>query len=525
MQQEWIKYPIGIQNFESLRKEGFVYVDKTALIWEMANRGRYYFLSRPRRFGKSLLVSTLEAYFEGKRELFHGLAISELERDWECYPVLHIDLNDERYNSANDLVNKLNLELARWEAIYGKGVAETTLSARFNGIIRRASEKNGKGVVVLVDEYDKPMALNLTNEHLQDEFRSILKAFYSVLKSCDRYIRFALLTGVTKFSKVSVFSDLNNLDDISMWDKYIPVCGITEEEIRSNFDSGVGELAAHNGLTKDECYMELRRRYDGYHFCQDSIGIYNPFSLLHTLNKLQFGDYWFETGTPTLLVDLLKESNFNLNQLLDGEITGQLLNGTDSLKENPIPIMYQSGYLTIKSYDREFDEYHLGFPNDEVESGFINFLLPWYTNVRQDVTTFSISRFTNEIRTGQPEAFMNRLVAMMADTDYRIVGDAELYFQNFLFVFFRLLGLYVDVEYPTSSGRMDMIIQTPGYIYIIEFKLNQSADVALQQIVDKGYELPFVADSRKLYKIGVNFSTVTRCIDDWKVKEICSGQP
>ena len=513
-----IKYPIGIQNFESLRREGYAYVDKTAMVWRLANYGRYYFLSRPRRFGKSLLLSTIEAYMEGKRELFEGLAIAELEKDWKKYPILHLDLNAEQYKKEDDLVQILDRHLREWEDKYGRDERTKTLSGRFYEVIRNTYEQTGMPVVILVDEYDKPMVLNLDNEPLQDEYRNLLKAFYGVMKSADRYIKLGFLTGVTKFSKVSAFSDLNNLDDISMQRDYITACGLTEQEIHDNFDAGMGELAAACGMTKEECYAEMKKRYDGYHFSENSVGMYNPFSVLNTLSKKAFGDYWFATGTPTLMVKLLQTTSFNLYNIVDTPVTADLLGRVDSMKENPLPVIYQSGYLTIKGYDKEFREYQLGFPNQEVESGFINYLLPIYTNAQQPSAMFSINQFVREVRSGRPEAFMTRLQAMMADTDYRIVGDTELYFQNFLFVFFRLLGLYVEVERATSDGRTDMIVQTKDYIYIFEFKLDRSADEALRQIEDKGYARPFAVDTRQLYKIGVNFSSEKRCVEEWKVE-------
>ena len=517
MEQRRLKYPIGVQNFEKLRNAGQCYVDKTGLMWEMVQDLNYVFLSRPRRFGKSLLVSTLEAYFEGRRELFEGLAIAQLETEWRKYPIFHLDLNAKQYRQRDDLIKILNMHLERWEKIYGDEFKDRDPEERFTHLIEKAYEQTGSQVVILVDEYDKPMALNLADDELQEEYRCILKAFYGVMKSSDRYIRFGFLTGVTKFSKVSVFSDLNNLDDISMWDKYVSICGITEQEIRDNFDHEVETLAVSNHMTKADCYSELRRRYDGYHFCEDALGIYNPFSLLHTLVKQKFGDYWFETGTPTQLVELLKRANYNLNDLVDGEVSGQVLGSVDSIKKNPVSVIYQSGYLTIKGYDKRFDEYRLGFPNDEVENGFTSFLLPFYSNQKDNPTEFSIVRFVKEIEGGQVEAFMSRLVAMMADTDYRIVGSAELYLLNFLFVFFRLLGLYVEVERATSDGRMDMVVKTSEYIYIIEFKIDRSADEALKQIEDKGYARPFAVDKRTLYKVGVNFNSAKRSVDDWKV--------
>ena len=512
-----IKYPIGIQNFESLRREGYAYVDKTAMVWRLANYGRYYFLSRPRRFGKSLLLSTIEAYMEGKRELFEGLAIAELEKDWKKYPILHLDLNAKQYKDLDDLLKILNMHLERWENTYGDKYKDRDPEERFFHIIEQAYEQTGMPVVILVDEYDKPMALNLDNEPLQDKYRNLLKAFYGVMKSADRYIKFGFLTGVTKFSKVSVFSDLNNISDISMHSAYAASCGITEQEIRDYFDDGVAQLAQTSGMTKAECYAALRRRYDGYHFRQNSEGVYNPFSLVNTLNKKEFADYWFATGTPTLLVNLLRRTEYNLNDILDAPVSADLLGSVDSMRQNPLPIIYQSGYLTIKDYDEEFMEYHLGFPNEEVERGFIQYLLPIYTNARQDPSVFNIRQFVREVRGGQPEAFMTRLSAMLADTDYRIVGRAELYLQNALFTFFRLLGLYVQVERATSEGRMDMVVQTRDQVYIFEFKIDKSADAALRQIDEKGYARPFSADPRPLYKIGINFDSQKRCVTEWKI--------
>ena len=513
-----MKYPIGIQNFEKLRREGYAYVDKTPVVWRLVRDGGYYFLSRPRRFGKSLLLSTIEAYFEGKRELFDGLAISQLETEWRKYPILHLDLNASKYSDITDLEQILDYHLRQWEDCYGRDERTTTLSGRFMDVILRAYNHTGMPVVILVDEYDKPMALNIDNEPLQDAFRSLLKAFYGVMKSADRYIKLGFLTGVTKFSKVSVFSDLNNISDISMQADYATSCGITEQEIRDYFDDGVAQLAQANGMTKAECYAALRRRYDGYHFRQNSVGVYNPFSLVNTLNKKEFADYWFATGTPTLLVSLLRRTEYNLNDILDAPVSADLLGSVDSMRQNPLPIIYQSGYLTIKDYDEEFMEYHLGFPSEEVERGFIQYLLPIYTNARQDPSVFNIRQFVREVRGGQPEAFMTRLSAMLADTDYRIVGRAELYLQNALFTFFRLLGLYVQVERATSEGRMDMVVQTRDQVYIFEFKIDKSADAALRQIEEKGYARPFAADSRPLYKIGVNFDSQKRCVTEWKVE-------
>lgn len=369
-------YPIGIQNFESLRNDNYFYVDKTKLIYQLARSGRYYFLSRPRRFGKSLLISTLEAYFEGKKELFKGLAIENLEKDWIKYPILHLDLNIEKYNSPDSLDKILNDKLEYWESIYGTRPSETSFSLRFAGIVRRAYEQTGQRVAILVDEYDKPMLQSIGNEELQRSFWDTLKPFYGVLKSMDGCIKFALLTGVTKFGKISVFSDLNNLNDISMDERYIEICGITEKEIHENLEDELHELARRQKMTYDEVCKELKECYDGYHFVEDSIGLYNPFSLLNTFDKMKFGSYWFETGTPTYLIELLKQNHYSLQRIAHEETDADVLNSIDSASQNPVPVIYQSGYLTIKGYDRRFGMYRLGFPNREVEEGFIKFLLP-----------------------------------------------------------------------------------------------------------------------------------------------------
>lgn len=366
------KYPVGIQNFEDLRKEGYCYVDKTELMYQLVQSGKYYFLSRPRRFGKSLLLSTIQAYFEGKKELFRGLAVERLEQEWNTYPVLHLDLNAQKYDTPESLYSMLNDALCNWESQYETRPSETTHSLRFQGVIQRAAEKYGQQVVVLIDEYDKPMLQAIGNEPLQTEYRNTLKAFYGVLKSCDKYLRFAMLTGVTKFSKVSVFSDLNNLMDISLSSRFASICGITEQELHQYFKEDIRLLGESQGMSPEDAARELKQWYDGYHFSDRSEDIYNPFSLLNTFAQRQFGSYWFETGTPTFLVELLKHCRYDLNRLTQEMAMADSLNGMDSMEENPVPILYQSGYLTIKDFDREFRYYTLGFPNKEVKEGFSN---------------------------------------------------------------------------------------------------------------------------------------------------------
>ena len=512
------KYPIGIQSFENIRKEGYLYVDKTALIYQLVQTGKYYFLSRPRRFGKSLLLSTLQAYYEGKKELFEGLAMASLEKDWKTYPVLLLDLNAQRYDSVDSLTSILNDTLCEWERLYGTQESETTLSLRFKGVIQRAAEKTGRNVVVLIDEYDKPMLQAIHNRELQSSYRNILKAFYGVLKSKDAYLQFALLTGVTKFSKVSVFSDLNNLMDISMDNRYAAICGITEQELVTDLGEYIRDLSETLQMSYEDLLRELQERYDGYHFVEDSEGLYNPFSLLNTFARKKLGNYWFETGTPTYLVELLKENHYPLEHLTYEQATADTLTGIDTVDSSPIPVLYQSGYLTIKDYDPEFETYTLGFPNKEVEEGFTRFLLPYYAHIRSGSSAFHIVNFVKEVRSGNIDGFMKRLQSFFSDTPYELVRDLELHYQNVLFIIFRLVGFYTQAEYHTSEGRVDLVIRTDQFIYVMEFKLDGTAEEALQQIEEKQYALPFASDSRRLFKVGVNFSNATRNIEKWLVR-------
>jgi hypothetical protein len=511
------KMPIGVQDFEKLRKGDYRYVDKTALVYQLVSTGGYYFLSRPRRFGKSMLLSTLHAYFSGKKELFEGLAIAKLEKDWIKYPVLHLDLNTENYTDPEVLNNKLNVTLASWEEIYGRNDVEKSLGTRFEGVIRRAYEKTGQPVVILVDEYDKPVLKAIDDEKLQDTFRSILKGFYGALKSMDRCIRFALLTGVTKFSKVSIFSDLNNLRDISLLRDYGTICGITDAEIDGVFVPYVERLAQHSDMSITQVREELRSRYDGYHFHLSAPAVYNPFSLLNTFANNEFGNYWFETGTPSYLVTLLKKHHYKLEKMDCVMVDSDALITIDPQSKDPIPVIYQSGYLTIKGYDPVYELYRLGIPNKEVEVGFYKYLLPNYASIDQSQSGFYIANFVEEIKAGKIDDFFKRLSSLFADTPYELVKDLENHYQNVLFIVAKLMGLYVKAEYHTSEGRIDLVLQTTDYTYIMEFKLDGTAEEALAQINDKNYTLPFAIDNRKLVKVGVNFSSKTRNIERWIV--------
>ena len=513
------KLPIGIQTFEKIRTEGYLYVDKTSFVWKIANLGKPYFFSRPRRFGKSLLISTFEAYFEGRKELFEGLAISQMEEKWEKHPVLHLDLNAEKYDTVASLNAIISNHLTQWEAIYGKGEDEETLSNRFRGVIRRANEQTGKGVVVLVDEYDKPLLQAMHNPELMEAYRTTLKAFYGVLKSADKHLRFVFLTGVTKFSQVSVFSDLNQLNDISLDYDSGTLCGITHEELITNFDPEIESLAKFNGITKEEAIEQLTRQYDGYHFHPAAEGVFNPFSVLNAFYKREFGNYWFQTGTPTFLVKSLQEVDYDLRTLMDGvEATALTFSEYRAESKNPIPLIYQSGYLTIKEFDRRFGMYTLGFPNDEVRYGFLNFLVPFYTPITDDEKGFYIGKFINELEKGEIDAFMQRVEAFFADFPYELNDKTERHYQVVVYLIFKLMGQFTQAEVHSAKGRADAIVQTPDYVYVFEFKLNGTAEEALQQINDKGYAEPFKTDARQVMKVGVEFSPETRNVKRWLVE-------
>ena len=513
------KLPIGIQTFEEIRNHGYLYVDKTAMVYRLASEGKTYFLSRPRRFGKSLLLSTFESFFLGKKELFQGLAIENLETEWKQYPVFHLDLNAEKYTTPEALVLFLNARLCQWESLYGKGIGEESLSTRFAGVIRRACEQTGSQVVVLIDEYDKPLLQALLDEPLLEEYRRTLKAFYGVLKSADRYLRFVLLTGVTKFAQVSVFSDLNQLNDISMKSPYATVCGITQQELVNTFTPEITRLGEQNELSFDETVAKLTAMYDGYHFGVNTPGMFNPFSLLNVFDGEGFDNYWFQTGTPTYLADLLKQSDYDLRLLMDGvEVGASAFSEYRADVNNPLPMIYQSGYLTIKDYDKEVKLYTLGFPNNEVRYGFLEFLLPYYTEVTSDETCFHIAKFMRELRSGDVDAFMERLKVFFAGIPYELNDNTERHYQVIFHIVFTLMGQFIQSEVRSARGRADAVVQTRDSVYVFEFKLNGTAEVALKQIEEKGYLLPYSLDGRRLVKVGVDFSKETRNINHYIVE-------
>lgn len=511
-------YPIGIQDFEGLRKDGYVYVDKTESIHRLAATGKYYFLSRPRRFGKSLLVSTMEAYFSGKKELFEGLAIEQLESEWVQHPVLRFDLSGANYTSEQVLLSKLNVALEQNERLYGIEGREPVPSVRFDALIEAAHAATGRPVVILIDEYDKPIIDNLSRPELAEVFRAQLQGFYSVMKTRDAHIRFGFLTGVTKIGKLSVFSGFNNLMDISMDHRYNDICGISETELHRFFGESVRELAAANALTEPECYAKLALMYDGYRFCEDAKeGVYNPFSLLNTFSIQRFREYWFETGTPSFLALYLMRENYELSELSGLRASRQMLSGANAMSPDAVTLMYQAGYLTIKDYDRADDRYILGYPNREVESGFIESLSEFYTPIKTNRSALSSDKFVMDLRRGDVESLMQRFESFFADMDYSTQGKLELYFQNTMYVLLKLLGEQVQVERHTSNGRIDVVIQTPDYVYVMELKRDQSPELALQQIEEKGYDKPFLSSGKTIFRIGVNFSSETRRIEGWKL--------
>ncbi len=513
-----MKYPIGVQSFEEMRTDTWLYVDKTRYVHDLVSNGKYYFLSRPRRFGKSLLISTLEAYFLGRRELFKGLAIESLTDDWEPRPVFHLDLNAKDYETRESLIQILNSHLEKWEERFGSEKSDRTPEERFAWLVRKARETTDRKVAILVDEYDKPLLATSENPELQDTYRKMLKGFYGVLKSCDADIQFAMLTGVTKFSKVSIFSDLNNLEDITFNDRYSTICGITPDELEANFKAGIDALAQKLHTDHEGAISILKKNYDGYHFSASLDDVYNPYSLISALKNSVIGDFWFDTGTPTFLADKIHDNAIDLTELEKEEVDANRIMSVDLISEDPVPVLFQSGYLTIKDYDSEFREYRLGYPNREVKEAFLKFILPEYTKVRAGKTVFSLTRFVADIRNGEPEAFMKRFSALFAGYPYELISDCELHYHNVIYLTLTLMGFYVRAEYHTSDGRCDAMVQTDRFIYIFEFKYDKSAREALEQIERKRYAAPFAADTRKIFRIGVNFSPETRSIDEYLIE-------
>ena len=513
-----IVYPIGIQSFVEIRSLGSIYVDKTALVHELVDTGKYYFLSRPRRFGKSLLISTLHEYFKGNRGLFKGLAIDRLEPgEWPCHPVLHIDFNGQLYDSRTSVGEVLESCLREWEREYGASDASMSYALRFGAVIKNAVEKTGRQVVVLIDEYDKPILDVLGDRGLEENNREVLRSFYSVMKSQDANLRFVMLTGVGKLPQMNVFSGLNNIEDISMNPIYSTICGVTEPELREYFGKGVSDLAEANGLTVAETYEALKANYDGYHFAGDMRDVYNPYSLLTALKNRMITDSWYRTGTPTHLIKALKRAEAPIEDL-DGTVCSfdQLLNGNVT-GDDIVATLYYTGYLTIKEFDRMTNTFVLGYPNGEVRRGFLQNVLGVLTRVGDGRASTLVIEMLMKVRSGDIGGYLEKLRSFFADFPYELIKRNEAHYQDVIYCITKLLGFYVQAEYRTSSGRADMILGTKEAVYVFEFKLDAGADAAMSQIDAKEYVLPFAADGRRVVKVAVSFSSETRNIADWKV--------
>lgn len=518
MEQPLRRYPIGIQNFEELRNRHCVYVDKTELVYKLANTDKVYFFNRPRRFGKSLLVSTLEAYFLGKKDLFRGLAMERLEEEWNVYPVLHIDFSLTKYTELFDLQEQLHLFLSRWEEIYGKNEGETTAAARFQDIILRAHKQTGKQVVVLVDEYDAPLLDSNSDSPLQQQLRNEMRKFFSPLKGLGQHLRFLFLTGISKFSQLSIFSELNNLQNISMRDDFSALCGITEEELLTQLKPDIEQMATANGHTYEEACAELKRRYDGYHFSKACADIYNPFSLFNAFDAQEYRNFWFATGTPTFLIEILRQADFDVRTLENIEATDEQFDAPTDRITSPIPVLYQSGYLTIKGYDPVFQIYSLGYPNREVRKGFIESLLPEYVHLPAQSNTFYVVSFLRDLMKGDIESCLERTRSFFASIPHDLENKTEKHYQTIFYLLFRLVGQYVDAEVQSAIGRADVVIRLPEAVYIFEFKYDGTPEEALAQIDSKQYAIPYKAGNRKIVKVGVNFDSTTRTIGGWEIR-------
>lgn len=520
------KLPVGIQSFEKLREFQAVYVDKTEYVYKLVHELTPFFLSRPRRFGKSLLLSTLRAYWEGKKELFKGLAIEKLEADnpeaWQSYPVFYFDLNGTDYTKENALERTLSAHLSKWETQFNCEAENKSPEERFANLLMKAHQETGRRCVVLVDEYDKPLLDLIDHPELKEHNKAIFKGFFGNLKSCDEHLRFVFITGVTKFHKVSIFSDLNQLTDISLNQEYAAVCGITEDEMRHYFAPEIKALSAAQQMDESACLQMLKKQYDGYHFHSDGVGVYNPYSLLKAFFAKAFDAYWFETGTPTFLLKQLKAMDFNVRSFSNKTLyaSASMLKDYSTDNPDPIPLLYQTGYLTIAAYDPAAREYTLAFPNKEVKYGFLEGLMPEYISdcgSGSGIDVFTLRRY---IIRGDLESIRNVLTALFARITYTTKDSPfEHYFQTVIYLVFTLLGQFAECEMHTFTGRIDCKVETDQFIYLFEFKRDETAEAALKQIEDKSYALPFKADGRKLLKIGVSFDSEKRMLADWKVAE------
>ena len=521
-----MKYPIGIQSFDQIIEDGYVYIDKTDLVYRLATEGKIYFLSRPRRFGKSLLISTLKNYFLGRKELFKGLKIDALEKDWKVYPVFHIDFNGSNFTKQGILENRIGSYISDWEKLYSLESKEiaTDLGNRFIRVLRAAHEQSGRRAVVLVDEYDKPVLDVLdVDKNLEEEHRNILKSFYSVFKGADEHLQFVFLTGVTKFSQVSVFSGFNQPLDISMHSKYETLCGISQEELNEAFREPVEEMSASYRCSYEEMMALLKAQYDGYHFSKNMTDVYNPFSLLNAFASLDINDFWFKSGTPTYLIRLLSHTDENMSEITGKYYTAEEFIDYKANIEQPLPMIYQSGYLTIKDFDFRRNAFLLDYPNNEVKKGFLALIAGSYFNTRESIYSW-IQNAAFQLQDGNLDDFRSGLTSFLASIPYTMrrkenERERERYFHYTFYLIMRLISVYtVYTEKVQSQGRVDCIVETNDYVYIFEFKLDGTAEEALRQIEEKGYAREYEADKRKVYLIGAVFSSETGTMEEWKIK-------
>lgn len=514
-----VKYPLGQQDFKTLRNLDYLYIDKTQYIERLLQGGQYVFLARPRRFGKSLFLSTLQCFFEGERELFKGLYADSMDWNWEPYPVLRLDLNSNSYNEQGRLDSVLDNTFRFWEDRYGVDVKDNDYSQRFKTIIKTAHEKTGKQVVILVDEYDKPLVTNISNKGNIDHYRDKLSSIYSNFKSSAEHIRFVFLTGVSRFGKLSVFSDLNNIVDITFTDEYADICGITEKEMLDNLQQGISRLAEADGISKETVLLRLKRNYDGYMFSKMGSDIYNPWSLFNAMKDSEISNYWNDTGLPKIVAETLKRVNADLKSMFDTYCTLDDLKGLDLISPQPLALLYQTGYLTIKGYNPQIKRYHLGIPNSEVTYGLYKVLLPYYVKCRSDEEPNKlIGDMVMYFVLGDPDKAMKCLQAYFAGIHFKMKMDNENNFHNAFFLLINLVGLDTETESATSDGSIDITVKTDNYIYVIELKYDGSAEQALRQIEEKKYDRKYQMDGRQVVRIGVNFSSATRCIEDWKIQ-------
>ena len=514
------KYPVGIQTFEEIREKGYLYVDKTKYIVDFREKGmKYIFLSRPRRFGKSLFASTLQAYFEGRKELFEGLAIADYEKDWVKHPVLHFDMSGAKHFDADALNNYLNLQLLPYEEIYGKGEDEIRPNERLDGIVKRAYKQTGEKAVVIIDEYDAALLDVVHEKENLQPLRRIMQNFYSPLKKLDPYLEFTFITGITKFSQLSIFSELNNLDNISLFDQYSAICGISKTELTTQMKPDIEAMGEALNMTYEECLEELTQFYDGYHFSEKSEDIFNPFSLVKALNAGKIAPYWFGSGTPSFLLKLLDKYHVNLSTLESQETVLSSFDQSTEEMTDALPLLYQSGYLTIKKYEPMFQEYTLGIPNKEVRDGLLNSLIPHYVNPRRSDNNAFLLGFCKAVYRNDIEAALEHMRTYMATIPYDLENHSEKHYQTIFYLMFSFLNIYIRTEVKSAIGRADAVMHMPDTIYVFELKVDKSAEEALAQIDEKGYMLPYHSEGKRLVKIGISFDSTQRTISDWKIRE------